>query len=45
VGVLSGIGGGVIRDVLLREIPLVLRREIYAVASASGRCWCASATG
>lgn len=36
VGVLSGIGGGVMRDVLLREIPLVLRREIYALASAVG---------
>ncbi len=36
VGVLSGIGGGVIRDVLLREIPLVLHREIYAVAAVVG---------
>ena len=33
---LSGIGGGVVRDVLLREIPLVLRREIYAVAAGVG---------
>jgi uncharacterized membrane protein YeiH len=36
VGVIAGIGGGVIRDVLLREIPLVLRREIYALAAALG---------
>jgi uncharacterized membrane protein YeiH len=36
LGVLTGIGGGVMRDVLLREIPLVLRREIYALASAAG---------
>lgn len=38
LGVLTGIGGGVIRDILLREIPLVLRREtgIYAVASGVG---------
>src|SRR3954452_20604623 len=36
LGVLTGIGGGVLRDVLLREIPLVLRREIYALASAAG---------
>jgi uncharacterized membrane protein YeiH len=36
LGVLTGIGGGVVRDVLLREIPLVLRREIYALASAAG---------
>jgi uncharacterized membrane protein YeiH len=36
LGVLTGIGGGVIRDLLLREIPLVLRREIYALASGAG---------
>jgi uncharacterized membrane protein YeiH len=36
LGILTGIGGGVLRDVLLREIPLVLRREIYALASAVG---------
>jgi uncharacterized membrane protein YeiH len=36
LGVLTGIGGGMIRDLLLREIPLVLRREIYALASAAG---------
>ncbi len=36
VGVITGVGDGVIRDVLLREIPLVLRREIYALAAAVG---------
>ncbi|HVL83746.1 MAG TPA: trimeric intracellular cation channel family protein [Pseudonocardia sp.] len=36
VGMVTGIGGGVLRDVLLREIPIVLRREIYALAAASG---------
>jgi uncharacterized membrane protein YeiH len=36
VGVITGIGGGVIRDVLLRQIPVVLRREIYAVAALIG---------
>ncbi|SOD74094.1 uncharacterized membrane protein YeiH [Jatrophihabitans sp. GAS493] len=36
VGVIAGIGGGVLRDVLLREIPVVLRSEIYAVAAAAG---------
>lgn len=36
LGVLTGIGGGILRDVLLREIPLVLRREIYALASLVG---------
>lgn len=36
VGVISGIGGGVIRDVLLREIPLVLHRDIYALPAVAG---------
>jgi uncharacterized membrane protein YeiH len=36
VGVVTGIGGGVLRDVLLNEIPTVLRREIYALAAAGG---------
>ncbi|GGP33879.1 trimeric intracellular cation channel family protein [Saccharothrix coeruleofusca] len=36
VGMTTGIGGGALRDVLLREIPLVLRREIYAVAALAG---------
>jgi uncharacterized membrane protein YeiH len=36
IGVLTGIGGGVIRDVLTGEIPIVLRREIYALAGLFG---------
>ncbi|MBC6450227.1 trimeric intracellular cation channel family protein [Actinokineospora xionganensis] len=36
IGMTSGIGGGAMRDLLLREIPLVLRREIYAVAALAG---------
>lgn len=36
VGVLTGVGGGVLRDVLLNEIPTVLRREIYALAAVGG---------
>ena len=36
VGMTVGIGGGAIRDVLLREIPMVLRKEIYAVAALAG---------
>ncbi|HEY3632999.1 MAG TPA: TRIC cation channel family protein [Jatrophihabitantaceae bacterium] len=36
LGVLTGVGGGMIRDVLLREIPLVLRSEIYALAAVVG---------
>lgn len=35
-GMLTGIGGGVARDVLVREIPAVLRTELYAVAALAG---------
>ncbi|STV62369.1 inner membrane protein [Klebsiella pneumoniae subsp. pneumoniae] len=30
MGVVTGVGGGIIRDVLAREIPMILRTEIYA---------------
>jgi uncharacterized membrane protein YeiH len=36
IGMTAGIGGGVLRDLLLREIPVVLRREIYALAALAG---------
>lgn len=36
LGMLSGVGGGIARDVLVAEIPAVLRRELYAVAAALG---------
>jgi uncharacterized membrane protein YeiH len=36
IGMTTGIGGGVLRDLLLREIPVVLRREIYALAALAG---------
>lgn len=35
-GLITGIGGGIVRDALVREIPLVFRREIYATASLFG---------
>ena len=33
---LTGIGGGILRDVLVREIPTVLRSDLYAVAAFAG---------
>lgn len=36
LGMLTGIGGGMARDVLLREVPIVLRSDIYAVAALCG---------
>ena len=36
MGVITGCGGGIIRDVLAREIPMVLRSEVYATACIIG---------
>jgi uncharacterized membrane protein YeiH len=36
LGMLTGIGGGVMWDMLLAEIPVVLRAELYAVAALAG---------
>jgi uncharacterized membrane protein YeiH len=36
LGMLSGIGGGMARDLLLTQMPTVLRSELYAVAALAG---------
>jgi uncharacterized membrane protein YeiH len=36
MGIMTGVAGGMLRDVLSGEIPLILRREIYATASLCG---------
>jgi uncharacterized membrane protein YeiH len=36
LGMLTGIGGGMTRDVLVMQIPAVLREDIYAVAALAG---------
>jgi uncharacterized membrane protein YeiH len=36
MGVMTGVAGGIIRDILSGEIPLVLKAEIYATASLCG---------
>lgn len=36
LGMMTGIGGGVLRDLMIGEIPLVLRKRVYAVASILG---------
>lgn len=36
LGLLTGTGGGIIRDVFAQEIPFVFRKEIYAIASILG---------
>lgn len=36
LGMLTGIGGGMVRDLLLADVPMVLRAELYAVAALVG---------
>ena len=36
LAVITGVGGGIIRDIMLKEIPFVLKKRIYAVASILG---------
>ncbi len=36
LGVLTGVGGGMLRDVLVSEVPMVLRGELYASAALAG---------
>ena len=36
LGMTTAVGGGMIRDVLLQEIPFVLKKHIYAVAAIAG---------
>ena len=36
LGMLTGIGGGIARDILVAEIPTVLRAQLYAVAALAG---------
>ncbi|WP_448207063.1 trimeric intracellular cation channel family protein [Azospirillum sp. sgz302134] len=36
LGVLTACGGGVVRDVLVAEVPRVLREEVYALAALLG---------
>lgn len=36
LGAITGIGGGVLRDILVREIPVVLRTGLYAIPALAG---------
>lgn len=36
LGMVTGIGGGMLRDVLVTEVPVVLRADLYAVAALAG---------
>lgn len=36
MGLMTGVAGGMTRDVLARRVPMVLRQEVYATASIAG---------
>lgn len=36
MGCITGATGGIIRDILLNEVPLIFRKDIYAIACAGG---------
>jgi uncharacterized membrane protein YeiH len=36
LGAITGIGGGMLRDILLREVPTVLQHELYAIPALLG---------
>jgi uncharacterized membrane protein YeiH len=36
LGMLTGIGGGMMRDILVKQIPVVLRADLYALAALAG---------
>lgn len=36
MGVMTGVAGGIVRDLLANKIPLILRQEIYATAAMAG---------
>ncbi len=36
LGMVTGIGGGIVRDILLAQVPAVLRSELYAIAALAG---------
>jgi uncharacterized membrane protein YeiH len=36
IGVVTAVGGGVLRDVLLNRVPIILQRDIYASAALVG---------
>jgi uncharacterized membrane protein YeiH len=36
LGVLTGVGGGVARDILVSEVPAIFRAELYAVPALAG---------
>jgi uncharacterized membrane protein YeiH len=36
LGMMSAVGGGMVRDLILRDIPFILRKRVYALAALIG---------
>ena len=36
LGTMTGVTGGVLRDVITAQVPLILRRDLYATAAIAG---------
>ncbi|MCY1271111.1 hypothetical protein D9M69_408060 [compost metagenome] len=36
MGVITAVGGGVLRDIICNEVPLIFQKEIYAIACIAG---------
>ena len=36
MGTMTGVAGGVLRDVITAQVPLILRRDLYATAAIVG---------
>ena len=41
IGTITGVGGGVLRDLLAQEVPYIFVKHIYACASLAGAMLCA----
>lgn len=41
IGTITGVGGGVLRDLLAQEVPYIFVKHIYACASLTGAALCA----
>ena len=38
VGVITGVGGGLLRDIFAGNVPYIFRKHVYATASIAGAC-------
>ena len=36
LGVVTAVAGGILRDICINEVPLIFRKEIYALAAIAG---------